>query len=499
MGEHLRLICEISQNNQISKVQFFIKKQVILTEDISANLISAFNETLAYKKEALFYKIIGENRDQKIQCIAKHFPFPMDVSLLILEDLSVDQFISGQYPLFDLNHCKIVLKNLAELHTYSLQLKTKYNFTDFPELIDDTFFSFNNKFGVCYMNASIETTKQAIDCYPDLAENVEIKTLFEQEVNRILENIVRPSKKFPNVFCHGDLWHNNILFKYEKNKPTNCRFVDFQELRYLPPVHDIQFLLFINTTAEFRQKYSHQLYEYYYEEFYKKLKNSGINPNEIFPFYDYQECCSEFYPFTKFIAVVYQLCHLTSAEFITETFKLKADSVNLYLGTRHQYFIPELKRNTEYREAYREVLNEFIEILYNRHLIREDCFDIVRRKIASDNYVLKNYEVLPNRSKNLLKITILLNDTITSFNFFMKCLNDDLNRKEVFIYQLLCLNDLLSNMEVINQVMPKCYYSINDRSIVLENLEETGFKHVDTLDCHFGEIESILHLLNQLN
>lgn len=38
-----------------------------------------------------------------------------------------------------------------------------------------------------------------------------------------------PSAKHKNVLCHGDLWANNIPFKYgDDGKPVECCLVDFQ-------------------------------------------------------------------------------------------------------------------------------------------------------------------------------------------------------------------------------------------------------------------------------
>lgn len=69
--------------------------------------------------------------------------------------------------------------------------------------------------------------------------------------------MARTSQKYKNVFSHGDIWANNVMFQYARDNkaPTNCCFVDFQFLRYAPPMLDLITILTIHTSRKFRKRY----------------------------------------------------------------------------------------------------------------------------------------------------------------------------------------------------------------------------------------------------
>lgn len=77
-----------------------------------------------------------------------------------------------------------------------------------------------------------------------------------------------------NVLNHGDLWVNNIMFKYEKDNktPNDVIFVDYQ----LSSVNSlgIDYNYFFNTSAtmEVRENNSEELMQFYYEIFSETLK-----------------------------------------------------------------------------------------------------------------------------------------------------------------------------------------------------------------------------------
>ena len=63
----------------------------------------------------------------------------------------------------------------------------------------------------------------------------EQKTRFKEKITSLSadhKNKLLPSKKHRNVLCHGDLWANNVLFKYDTDgKPIACCLIDFQLAR----------------------------------------------------------------------------------------------------------------------------------------------------------------------------------------------------------------------------------------------------------------------------
>lgn len=88
-----------------------------------------------------------------------------------------------------------------------------------------------------------------IDKFSDICIKLskeEFKRRADIEVEKAFENVKR-SQKFYNVICHGDMWGSNIL----SNSNMDCVFVDYQMIRYCPPVVDLIFVLYINTNKIF--------------------------------------------------------------------------------------------------------------------------------------------------------------------------------------------------------------------------------------------------------
>lgn len=72
------------------------------------------------------------------------------------------------------------------------------------------------------------------------------------------------------VLCHGDLWINNLLFKYDAaNNCHNVKLVDLQTMRYSSPAIDILHFLYTSTEYAVREKYFDQLVMDYTLSFYE--------------------------------------------------------------------------------------------------------------------------------------------------------------------------------------------------------------------------------------
>lgn len=84
------------------------------------------------------------------------------------------------------------------------------------------------------------------------------------QVMRKIFEFVKPSRKFQNVLCHGDLWKNNLMFRSLAGIPEDCILVDFQMARYVPPAYDLNLVISLSTSRIFRsQHYDALIMDYY--------------------------------------------------------------------------------------------------------------------------------------------------------------------------------------------------------------------------------------------
>lgn len=97
--------------------------------------------------------------------------------------------------------------------------------------------------------------------------------------DRICTSCARDDDDF-NVILHGDLWSNNIMFKYiENGEVMNVVLVDFQICYYGPPVLDVTYCLYTSSHNDVNESDWDMLVQYYYEELRSTLNKLNYRKN----------------------------------------------------------------------------------------------------------------------------------------------------------------------------------------------------------------------------
>lgn len=120
-----------------------------------------------------------------------------------------------------------------------------------------------------FLLAEIEFCKKQ----PGLEKLVEKLTNIEDTFfDRISATCVRAEDDF-NVILHGDLWSNNIMFKYDDNGDIeDTVLVDFQMCNYGPPALDLTYCLYTSSDNDISELDWDMLVQYYYDELRTMLK-----------------------------------------------------------------------------------------------------------------------------------------------------------------------------------------------------------------------------------
>lgn len=113
----------------------------------------------------------------------------------------------------------------------------------------------------------------------DLTEIIEkIEKLTGQMYNQMAMHVTDRSTDKWNVMCHGDLWINNLMFKYSNDCQTNCstkvigvKLIDLQTVRYASPIIDILHFFYSSTRSSLRHNYLDQLLTDYLRAFLNEL------------------------------------------------------------------------------------------------------------------------------------------------------------------------------------------------------------------------------------
>ncbi|XP_012265298.2 uncharacterized protein LOC105691414 [Athalia rosae] len=207
------------------------------------------NEAAMYQ---IFPVILG--KDQKIVPDCLH----ADSQWIILEDLKPEGFVLGDRTKgLNFEHTKLVLETLAELHAASFIFEhtEPSRFLDLRKNVVEILFPDTDPPGIGKFvndlpNFTILCLKTAATPEDDNSKEINFMSEHRGKIYDVVKETVKPSKF--SALCAGDLWINNLLFKYDKKNGklglSDVRFLDFQVSRYAPIVVDI--LYFFHTSVQ---------------------------------------------------------------------------------------------------------------------------------------------------------------------------------------------------------------------------------------------------------
>lgn len=175
----------------------------------------------------------------------------------------------------DLDHVKLTLSKLAKSHAASVvyleqggKFDAKYDEGFYsPKMIEifDTMYEAN----VVVMR---EATKDW-DCAKTL--NVFFDNWREIFLKKIFPIAQGDESRF-QVLCHGDLWCNNIMFKYNSSgQVEDCLLVDLQICSYRSPLLDLQYFIFSSLHKDIRLSKIDFIISVYHRELVANLKKLG--------------------------------------------------------------------------------------------------------------------------------------------------------------------------------------------------------------------------------
>lgn len=157
--------------------------------------------------------------------------------IIVLEDMTPRGYLMpDKFIPFDLDHCRIIMKTMARFHARSIIYEENYRkniSAEFSQCLHETLWPLKEGRAQAMFFAAVKGVISLIDHVDGLDK--EAKDEFKEKLMSLaMEHAKKllPSKIFRNVICHGDLWANNILFKYDNvGKPTACCLIDFQLAR----------------------------------------------------------------------------------------------------------------------------------------------------------------------------------------------------------------------------------------------------------------------------
>ncbi|GJQ85115.1 hypothetical protein Trydic_g20247 [Trypoxylus dichotomus] len=280
---------------------------------ISAN---EFKRTVAeegnvYLKEFFLYRVLRreylQNNVGIIQSCCPMCLLTFSPDYLVFEDVTTFGYKTiTERETLSLECVKSCLHSVAKFHCSTLifeermsrKVGTTYRVSKtYPSVFKEALFS-----GRHYSSVLLEGIKTGVDALINIFSNpekIDVANLKEFAHNIIddLPNILKPSNRFRNTICHGNLCISNMLFKFVDVKPCHCYLIDFNYYRYLPPAHDFMGMIYLSTNREFRKKHMEKVTSFYYQRMSEILKDHDLDVSTILPREEFIASCKMYKQF----------------------------------------------------------------------------------------------------------------------------------------------------------------------------------------------------------
>ncbi|KAF7279881.1 hypothetical protein GWI33_006642 [Rhynchophorus ferrugineus] len=200
---------------------------------------------------------------------------------LIFDDMkSLGYRMQDRKKTMDEAHVRMVIKELAKLHSFSFVLKHLK-----PEMYKEFSIKLNDYLKVLLRTSKTDNRiKHLMKRYAKNSEFVKIMETYQNSSSQIFDN---DGENWDLVIIHGDVWCNNLMFKYDDaenpQKPTSCCFLDWQLTKIGSPAYDLCYFFFYATSKEILNNHKEYL-ALYYEIMRENLRYIGSDLNDIFPF-----------------------------------------------------------------------------------------------------------------------------------------------------------------------------------------------------------------------
>ncbi|KAJ3653630.1 hypothetical protein Zmor_012870 [Zophobas morio] len=246
--------------------------------------------------ETLVVEMQNHGIDTINECVPRCF-FHRPKQFMVFDDLAFRGYanLDSMKPL-DVNMLTLLVKTLAKFHACSLILEEKVSRDEEKpyrlyhaykdQFKEAMFFHDANHRGARQVATGVKSVAAAVNLLGEIQTETNLRNFskFWPTLQDLYYELPKPSDRFRNVVCHGDIWTSNMMVKFENDEATDCVLFDFQFVRYCPPAYDLLQVLYLTTHRATRLKFEDQLVKIYHDELGKILSFYGVNIDDFYPF-----------------------------------------------------------------------------------------------------------------------------------------------------------------------------------------------------------------------
>ncbi|XP_055706849.1 uncharacterized protein LOC129803968 [Phlebotomus papatasi] len=247
---------------------------------LANDILSEYN---IFKQEMEMYdQILPEYQrllrtiDDHSQISPKSIYCDYDNSIIVFEDLSARGFkMVDRRVRLDRYHAELVLMKLARLHAASVAVEAKstYNLKKFQTGMFNRKTSGVSSYFLTNLDALINCISKwkGYEYYADKLRK--LRPHLEERARQMYD----PKDDDLNVLIHGDLWTNNVMFKYNnQEQPIDVQIVDYQFMCWAPATVDLHYFFNTSLIEDLRQTSIDELVQFYHKHLSDTLQKLGL-------------------------------------------------------------------------------------------------------------------------------------------------------------------------------------------------------------------------------
>ncbi|XP_063922479.1 uncharacterized protein LOC135136925 [Zophobas morio] len=368
LGQYHKLQIKIRLQLDETTVNCFIKSvpRLGISMDIANDLNSFSREFFVYET------IVAQMLKHEINIINDCIPpcyFYRPKEFMLFENMALlgYQNLDAMEPL-NFNMLTLLVKTLAKFHACSLLLEEKISqkegkpyslYNSYKEYFTEPLFFEDEKHRGARQSATgLKAVLAAVKLLTDIQTPTNQRNFdaFWPKFRQLYYTVARPSDRFRNVLCHGDLWTSNMMVKYEDGEAANCVLFDFQIVRYCPPVYDLLSVLYLTTHRSTRLKYEDELVRTYYDELGRILDSYGVDVEDFYSYGDFLECFNYIRPHMLMHAAYECTQTMCTPEEIS-AFVSDEEALNqMFFGDRTEFMTVMCEKSELYRNRLKECI-----------------------------------------------------------------------------------------------------------------------------------------------
>ncbi|XP_050308312.1 uncharacterized protein LOC126744795 [Anthonomus grandis grandis] len=344
LGDHLLLKIFYRIQGETREETFFVKCHPQVNENQEECL-----DLGLIRREVTFYKEIVSKLQSLVPVkFSPEFYFGKDDDVLVLENLHTKNFHVSDEIYLSKDKLKSVIINQANMHAASIIFEDSRSMLhEFQEDLTQ------NRLDYVEGHIRCEWRNNGIRCVAKLCSYFTGRSDIEK---RVLEYSANEMTKFDhiyedgvNVFCHNDLWGNNLMF----NENHQCRFVDFQLAKYGPPAWDFLKVLYFNTEYNWLQPHLSEFINLYFDTFDLVLTENKI---KSFSKKEFLETV-ELYKKPVFLEVCICCTYIFMSNEFNNTLRQQKDVIHEFdFVDRSKYIFPEMERDEFVKDRFRNII-----------------------------------------------------------------------------------------------------------------------------------------------